>query len=228
MKWILESKEMINYDEASIRLEIVQACRRLYQRNMLAAADGNISFRLTNGRILITPSGRPKAFIEPNELAVMNLEGQVLEGKPSSERCMHLEIYRLCPEARAVIHAHPPHAVAWSLARPELGELPSEHLSEVILGAGRIPFVPYARPTTAVMGEVLRPYLPKCRAMILSRHGAVCWGETLEESLNGMERVEHSAQILWLAETLGGSKPLPKDEVNVLRAMRAEFGDRLL
>lgn len=214
--------------ELSLRAQMVDACQRLYQRNMLAAGDGNVSYRMSDQRILFTPSGRPKAFLSPAEITVMNLDGDIVEGVPSGERRMHLEIMRLCPEARVVIHAHPPHAVAWSLARPELKELPAEHLSEVILGAGSIPFVPYARPTTAAMGEVLRPYLPKCRALILSRHGAVCWGETLEEVLNGMERIEHSAQILWLAETLGGSKPLPPDEVQVLRDMRAQMGDKLL
>ena len=215
-------------NEQAIRTQMVEACQRLYQRNMLAAGDGNVSYRLSNERILFTPSGRPKAFLEPDQITVMTLDGDVLAGTPSGERRMHLEIMRTCPEARCVMHAHPPHAVAWSLARPELKELPSEHLSEVILGAGRIPFVPYARPTTAAMGELLRPFLPDCRAMILSRHGAVCWGETLEEVLNGMERIEHSAQILWLAESIGGSKPLPAVEVQVLRDMRAQMGAKLL
>jgi L-fuculose-phosphate aldolase len=227
MKTIQESKKMIN-DESTIRGQIVEVCQRLYARNMLAAGDGNVSYRLSDQRILFTPSGRPKAFIHPEQITVVTLNGEILQGKPSGERDMHLEIYRRCPQAKAVIHAHPPHAVAWSLARPQLKELPAEHLSEVILGAGRIPFVPYARPTTADMGEVLRPYLPDCRALILTRHGGVCWGESLEEALNGMERLEHSAQILWLAETLGGSKPLPREEVDVLRAMRVQMGDKLL
>jgi L-fuculose-phosphate aldolase len=114
------------------------------------------------------------------------------------------------------------------LARPQLEELPNDSLSEIILGAGRIPIVPYARPTTEAMGERLAPYLPHARAMILSRHGAVCWGESLDEALNGMERLEHSAQMLWIAETLGGAKPLPREEVEALKSMRAKFGERLL
>jgi L-fuculose-phosphate aldolase len=207
---------------------MLQVCRRLYDRNMLAAADGNVSYRVSDDLILITPSGLAKAFIGPEKMALINLAGDVLEGNPSGERQMHLEIYRSTPLARAVVHAHPPHAVAWSLARPELKELPCEHLGEVILGAGHIPFVPYARPGTAAMGGELRKFLPDTRAMILSRHGAVTWGESLDEAINGMERVEHSAQMLWLAESLGGSKPLPPEEVAALRAMRAQMGSRLL
>jgi L-fuculose-phosphate aldolase len=208
--------------------QILEACRRLYARNMLAAADGNVSVRLSDDEILITPSGRPKGFISARDLAVIALDGRVVSGKPSMEREMHLAIYRRCPAAVSVVHAHPPHAIAWSLAKPSLKELPTEHLGEVILGTGGIPIVPYARPTTEAMGSSLEEFLPKSRAMILARHGAVCWGEDLTEAMNGMERVEHSAQILWLAEQLGGSKPLPSEEVDILRAMRAQMGDRLL
>jgi L-fuculose-phosphate aldolase len=175
--------------ESEIRREIVEVCRRLYARNMLAAADGNVSFRWSDERIFFTPSGRPKAFISPDDVAVTSLDGDVVSGKPSGERLMHLQIYRSCPLARAVVHAHPPHAVAWSLARPELKELPNRELSEIILTAGQIPIVPYARSTTPEMAEALIPFLPRNRAMILARHGGVTWGESLEEALNGMERI---------------------------------------
>jgi L-fuculose-phosphate aldolase len=214
--------------EAAARSQIVDVCRRLYARNLLAASDGNVSIRLDDGQILITPSGRQKGFITPEEVAITDLEGKAIAGKPSGEQAMHLHIYRTCPQARAVVHAHPPHAIAWSLARPELRELPAEAFSEVILGCGRIPIVPYARPTTDAMGTELNPFLKVARAMILARHGAVCWGESAEEALNGMERLEHAAYILWIAESLGGAKPLPSSEIEVLRGMRAKMGDRLL
>lgn len=214
--------------EIETRLQIVEVCRRLYNRNMLAAADGNVSVRIQGDFVLMTPSGRQKAFIDPSEIAVLTSQGEIVSGTPSGERMMHLEIYRLCRQAKAVVHAHPPHAIAWSLARPQLEELPSEHMSEVILATGGIPIVPYARPTTEAMGTALHKYLPQHRALILGRHGAVAWGEDLEEALNGLERIEHSAQILWLAEQLGGSQPLPKEEVAVLHEMRQKFGERLL
>lgn len=214
--------------ENQIRQQIVDVGQRLYARNMLAAADGNISFRVDDNRILFTPSGRQKGFLDAAEICVVTLSGDVVDGKPSSEREMHLEIYRRCSKAKAVVHAHPPHAVAWSIARPDLKELPYEHLGEVILGAGRIPIVPYARPTTLTMGSALGPYLPASRALILARHGAVCWGESLEEALGGMERLEHSAQMLYLGEQLGGCKPLPDAEVQALMEMRKLMGDKLL
>ncbi len=211
-----------------MRQALVAGAQRLYGRNMLAAADGNLSLRLSEDRILITASGVAKAFIQPEQMALLNLDGEVLEGNPSGERAMHLEIYRRCPQARAVVHAHPPTAIAWSVAHPELKELPAEALSEVILAAGSIPMVPYARPSTAAMGENLRPFLPQSRLMILSRHGALSWGEDLDEALNGMERLEHVAQILWLARGLGPLSFLPAEEIEALRQMRAKMGDRTL
>jgi L-fuculose-phosphate aldolase len=194
----------------------------------LAAADGNVSVLLEDGRIAITPSGVAKALVEPGDLAYLDPGGAILSGRPSTERLMHLAVYRSCPQARAVVHAHPPPAVAWSLAHPDWPCLPSEALPEVILAAGTIPFVPYARPGTPAMGEVLAPFLPGSRLLVLSRHGALAWGETLEEAYNGMERLEHACQILKAAFELGGAIPLPLTEVQALRQARSLSGGRLL
>jgi len=207
---------------------MVEACARLHERNLLAAADGNVSYRFQDFRIAITPAGVAKARLDADDMAYIALDGRVVAGKPSSERLMHLAVYRACPEARCVVHAHPPTAIAWSLARPELQWLPEDAMPEVILAAGRIPIVPYARPGTEAMGEALLPFLPAHRLMILARHGALCWGETVEEAYLGIERLEHVCQILKSAEDLGGAQAMPADEVAALRALRAKMGPRIL
>ena len=215
-------------DEPGILKSILEACRRLHERNLLAAADGNISYRLPFNRIAITPTGVNKAKLRVEDMAFMQLSGIVIKGKPSSERLMHLAVYRACPEAMCVVHAHPPTAIAWSLARPDLEFLPDESLPEIILAAGRIPIVPYARPGTAAMGEALARFLPQYRLMVLSRHGALCWGETIEDAYNGIERLEHVCQILKSAMELGGLSTLPMDELAALRDLRARQGPRIL
>jgi L-fuculose-phosphate aldolase len=207
---------------------ILEIARRLHQKNMLAAADGNISFRVNDNEIWITPSGVSKAFITESDLACINLQGEILQGQPSGERLMHLQIFKSCAKAKAIVHAHPVTAIAWSVAKPELEELPADGLSEVILACGRIPFVPYARPGTSQMGEVLQSFLPEYRALILRRHGAVTWGESLEEAYRGMERIEHSAQILMSAQMLGGLSSLPSEELSYLRELRKKLGPQLL
>lgn len=214
--------------ENILREQICRAGQRLYQKNFLASCDGNISFRISNERILITPTGVSKGHLEPELIAVVDLSGNVIQGRPSGELKMHLQVYRSSEKALAVVHAHPPHAIAWSVAKPEMKELPSHCLSEVILAAGSIPFVPYARPGTEEMAEKLEPYLPKHRALILSRHGALTWGESLDEAVNGMERVDHSAQILFLSRQLGELTYLPEEEVKYLKGIREQMGEKLL
>lgn len=207
---------------------LLDACRRLHAGGLLAASDGNLSVRLPDGRIAITPSGVPKAKLDLRDFAYLDLDGTVLSGRPSSERAMHLAVYRAAPEAKAIVHAHPPTAIAWSLAKPELEELPSDGLPEVILAAGRIPIVPMAIPGTEAMGGHLLPYLPAHRLMILARHGGLCWGEHMDEAAGGMERLEQVAGILLKAEMLGGAKPLSKPELAELRALRAKLGPRII
>lgn len=215
-------------EESAVIEAIIELCRSLHRRNLLAAGDGNISYRLADDRILFTPSGRNKAFVSADDMAVVTLDNRVLIGTPSSERLMHLAVYDRCPKARAVVHAHPPTAIAWSLAHPEMTELPSHALPEVILTAGRIPIVPYARPSTREMGTNLHPFLPANRLFILSRHGGLCWGESLMEAYNGIERLEHASTILKLAKELGGAPPMPEAELSALRELRAKLGEKIL
>lgn len=213
--------------EPALFEEIRDACAHLHARGLLAAADGNVSVRQADGSIVLTPAGVNKARLRPGSLARIALDGCILEGQPSTERAMHLAIYRACPEARVIVHAHPPTAIAWTLVRPDLTELPTDALPELLLAAGRVPIVPYARPGTEEMGTVLLPFLPAHRLMLLSRHGALAWGESMEEAVNGIERVEHSALILKAAVELGGTTPLPESEIEALRELKARIGPRL-
>ena len=208
--------------------KVVDVAIRLHSRNLLSAADGNISIKVSSDKILVTPSGVAKAKINWADLACVNLNGETIWGQPSSEILMHLEIYRQCSGAEAVIHAHPPTAIAWTIAHPYLKKLPSECLSEVILATGDIPFVPYARPGTIEMAEVIKKYLPDHKALILKNHGALTWGESLEECYLGMERIENSAQILHLAKQLGQIHSLPEQEIEYLYTLRKKIGNKLL
>lgn len=207
--------------------EIVNLGRELYQKGFLAACDGNISIRVED-EIWCTPTGVPKKYLKPEQICSFDINDKQIYGRPSSERKMHLAVYQTCPTARAVVHAHPPHAIAWSVFAPNLKELPGRSLSELILAAGSIPFVPYARPGTAEMGEVLKPYLHDHKLMILRRHGALAWGDNLMEADIGMDRLEHTAEILHKARCLGELSELPEDEVKALVTMRGQIGNKTL
>ncbi|HTL97875.1 MAG TPA: class II aldolase/adducin family protein [Holophagaceae bacterium] len=208
--------------------EAIEACRSLHLQGLLAAADGNVSVRLEEGRIAITPRGVPKASLQRQDFAVLAPDGAVLRGNPSSERSMHLAVYQAVPEAKAVVHAHPVTAIAWSLANPGAEELPSDALPEVILAAGRIPLVPMATPGTEEMGAALAPFLPAHRLMILARHGGLAWGGSVREAAGGIERLEQVAKLLLAAEAFGGAKPLAELDLAALRALREKLGPGLL
>ena len=195
---------------------------------------------------MITPSGVPKNSLKVGDIVSIGLDGELKQNlveklirllrsqmfkvtslSPSSEKGMHIFIYQKNKKARAVIHAHPPYAVSLSLARPDWREIPPA-LSEVVLALGKIPIIPYARPGTEAMGEALSPFLEEAKAFILSGHGALTWGESLQEAYLAMERLEHTCQMIYLAEALGGCKALPEDELKALWKIRKSFRNKVL
>lgn len=206
--------------EAALRTEVVRTCRLLHQKNYLAANDGNVSVRLDAERVLVTPTGVYKAFIEPEDLVVVDLEGRQLSGRlaPTGELPMHLCALRNRPEVNAVVHAHPPTAIAISLY-PRL--LARDVLGEVILSIGRFEVVPYARPQTEDMARVLEPHVTRSDAMILERHGTLTLGRTLLDAYALTERLEHASLVLWRAHALGRPSALPEEEANALRRIHA-------
>ncbi len=215
-------------NESEARNQILEICKRLYGQGWLAACDGNVSLRMSDEKILVTPSARPKAYISADEIAVVNLAGDIISGKPSSEVKMHLAVYRNAEKAKAVVHSHPPVSTAWTIANPEMDELPCNSCSELILALGKVPFVPYARPGTKTMGDNLVPFLPKRRVLVLRNHGALTWGEDIEEAYFGTERLEHAAKLLMYAKNIGGIPELPAKEIAELEALRETLGERIL
>lgn len=211
-----------------IKKEIISTAVLLHNKNMLAACDGNISYRLDDQTILITPSGKPKFLLDEKDMAVINIDGEMIEGKPSSEMLMHLEVYRTRPDAKAVIHAHPPTAVAYSIANPDAEEIPGTSFSELILAVGKLPIVPFQLPGSLEMGTALHPYLEHSKVMVLARHGALSFGDDLTEAYNGMERLEHSCEILLKARMFGDITELDEKTIDQLHAMREKIGDKTL
>lgn len=212
--------------------EILEIGRALAAAGHIVAGDGNISRRANEDLFEITCSGINKGQMDLRDLALIRTHtGAVAAGplsrRPSSELALHREVYLRCPEARFVAHAHPKTATAWSLTG--LGHLPGALLPEVILATGRIPIAPYARPGTPAMAEVIRPYLPGCRIIILARHGALVWGATSEEVVWGMDRLEQVCSVLLMARQLGlPLSDLPAEEIEALHELRGKLGPKIL
>lgn len=211
----------------TIRNNIIKICKELHLRGWIASCDGNVSYKKSDNSIYITPKGVHKGYLEISQMSKITLSGNIIYGKPSTERLMHLAIYKNSVRAKAIVHAHPPYATAWSIAHPELEFLPINCLSEGILAIGSIPMISYARPGSQEMGTNLLPYLEKSQVYILKNHGAISWGENLQEAYNGMERLEHLAKILFFSTQLGGMYELPHEELDFLWKKRKDGDQRI-
>ena len=210
-------------DERALRRKLVEVCHRTYRQGFIAAMDGNVSARLGRDHVLVTPSGFHKGTIGEEDLVVTDLAGKKIAGRhrPSSEFLMHELAYAERADVGAVVHAHPPIAVALALAGVSLQ---SCVLSESCLSLGAIVTAPYATPTTTEVPDSLRDLVRRWNAIILMRHGALTLGADLDQAYNRLEIVEHTAKIVHAARTIGPVTPLPEDEVDKLRRLAGPAG----
>jgi L-fuculose-phosphate aldolase len=209
--------------ERQLRADIVEVGRRLYARGYTASNDGNISVRLDDSRLLMTPTGVCKGFMTPDMMCITDLDGRKLAGDrgPSSEIQMHLEVYRQRPDAQAVVHAHPPTATGFAVAGIPLTRAV---LAEVVTTLGSIPIAEYATPSTMELPAAVRKYVKAHDGMLLANHGALTLGSDLFSAYYKMETVEHFATISLVARTLGGERVLAQHEVERLQGLRDHYG----
>ena len=201
----------------AIARTVCRAGRRLAERGLIAGTDGNIAARCGADRVLVTPAGRDKGELEPGDLVEVDLAGRVVRGPagPSSELDMHLVIFAQRPDVAAVVHAHPPTAVALTLAGIDLSQ--AEMPEAVTALGGGVPTAPYATPSTADLAEGVARTVVSHDACLMARHGAVAVGRDVFEALDRMETVERVAQVILRARLLGANPtPLPKAEIDRL------------
>ncbi len=207
-------------NEYRLRLEIIRVTRIVANQGLIRSSDGNISIRLGDDRFLVTSSGLYKMAMEPDDPIIVNQLGDVLEGKtglrPTSEVYMHLEAYNQRPDINAVLHAHPPYATALTIAGIPF---PTNLLPEVLLALGDVPTTPYATPGTQSLAESIRGPIKNHNSVLLSNHGTLSVGKTLEEALIALERLEHAAYTYHLARQLGELNPLPDAELAHIREL---------
>ena len=208
--------------ERKHREEIVRYGRMLHERGFVAAMDGNLSVRLPGDRILVTPTCVSKGSMRPTDMVIVDLDGQQVAGRRSvtSEIGMHLLIYRMRPDIEAIVHAHPPTATGFAAAGMALTE---PLVCEVVMGLGCIPLARYGTPGTSELAQTLEPYVPAYDAILMSNHGVVSYGDTLEHAYMKMETVEHFAQITLVTHLLGKQQPLDVSHLEKLLAVRSRY-----
>jgi L-fuculose-phosphate aldolase len=207
-------------NEEKARYEIIRVMRIVANQGLVRSSDGNISIRLDENHFLVTPSGLYKMTMEPADLLIVDWQNQVIKGppglRPTSELLMHLEAYRQRKDISAALHAHPLHATSLTIA----GEpFPVDIIPEVPIGLGCVPIAEYATPGTPEMAASIRGPISQSNAILLSHHGSLTVGRTLEEALIALERMEHTAHSYFIAKSFGRIVPLPAIEMERLQAI---------
>ena len=189
------------YSDFEAKKLICEIGRRIYQKNFVAANDGNISVKCGPNTIWTTPTGVSKGFMTPDMMVKMDLSGKVISGKmkPSSEVKMHLRVYNENPEVNAVVHAHPPVATSFAIAGISLDKPVSP---EAVVLLGTVPVAPYATPGTQEVPDSIAPYCKDYNAVLLANHGALTWGRDLIEAHFRMESLEHYALMMMYSNNI--------------------------
>lgn len=212
---------MVN--EFKLKQEICEVGRKIYAKGFAAANDGNISCRLDKNLVICTPTMVSKGFLKPDDICTVDMTGKQIAGrkKRTSEVLLHLEIYKSCPDVNAVVHCHPPHATAFSVAGEQI---PTCVLPEVEVFLGTIPTAQYETPGAEAFAATILPHVKRAKIAVLKNHGTVAWGETVDRAYWWTEILDAYCRILLLAKQIGGVERISEPKVEELLDLKERFG----
>lgn len=216
--------------EADLRELICRIGRLMYQKSMIDGTAGNISARLDDGGILLTPSGLATGFLQPEQLIIVDLAGRRIDEpsadnadlRPTSESAMHLECYRQRDDVNGVVHAHPPTAIALTLAGVDLGQC---LIPEMVVLLGLVPTAPYSTPSSEENRLAITALIREHDVIMLSNHGSLTVAKSLWDAYLLLESLEHGATIIHRALQISKElNAIPPEQVGKLVDYREQFG----
>ena len=211
--------------EYEIKKQICEIGKRIYNRGMVAANDGNISEKINDNEFLCTPTGVSKGFMTPEFICKVDKNGNVLEAngkyKPSSEIKMHMRVYQHRPDVNSVVHAHPIYATSFAIAGIPLTQ---PIMPEAVIALGCVPIAEYGTPSTNEIPDAVEKYLPYFDAVLLANHGALSFSDSLINAYYKMESLEFYAQLLYNSKQLGGPKEFSEKQIEQLYEIRRNMG----
>ncbi len=189
-------------NEWKLREQMCEIGRRVYNKGFAAANDGNISYRLSEDRVLCTPTRVSKGFMKPDDLCIVDLEGKQVSGKRkrSSEILLHLAVMKVRADVRSVVHCHPPHATAFAIAREPV---PKCLMPEFEVFLGEVAIAPYETPGGQPFANTVLPYVKDTDTILLANHGTLTYGSDLEDAYFKTEIIDAYCRILILVKQLG-------------------------
>ncbi len=204
--------------------ELLAICHALHSKGWVANHDGNVSLRLPGDRFLLSPTALSKRVLQETDLIVVDRGGRVLQGgrRPFSELKMHMAAYDARPDARAVVHAHPPAATGMAVAGIAVDP---RIIAEAVVSLGdKVPLVDYHFPNSADLVAELGKLASSYDVVTMANHGALSWGDDLEQAFLRLELVEHLASIQLHAQRAGTVRTIPDVDVQRLMDKRAKAG----
>lgn len=211
----------------TIRAEIIKIGQEMVKRELVPGTWGNISARLPDASfIAITPSGMDYMTLVPENIVIIDLNGNVIEGKniPSSEAKLHLAIYNARPDVFAIVHTHSIYASSCAVANQPIPPI-VEDLVQVV--GGSVDVAPYALPGTQEVADNSVQALGKKFAVLMQNHGVVGVGKNLKEAITVCKIVEKAAQIFINAQILGGAKILNDDDIELMhKFFKEKYGQK--
>jgi L-fuculose-phosphate aldolase len=213
-----------SFEAQALRAEIIRVGRKLWERQYVDGNGGNISVRLGSRYVLCTPTMLSKGDLEPADICLSDLDGNILAGDRlrTSELLLHLEIYKANSRARAVVHCHPPYATAFSVTGtvPPNGLIPEY---EIFIGPAAV--APYETPGTQAFAETVLPYVEYHNTILLTNHGIVCWSDTVTHAEWLAEILDTYCKTYLIAKQIG--QPLsviPDCKIQEILALKRRMG----
>ncbi len=212
-------------DHPDLREEIVRTCRRMSASGLVAGTEGNASARTPEGDVLVTPSGLDYSIMEPEDVVLVSLECDTIEGafEPSVETPMHAGIYRSRPDTRAVVHTHARFSTLLACLDWEIP--PVHYMLAVLSDEGRVPVARYATyGTDDLAANAARALGSAHRVCLLRNHGTIAVGSTVGETFSRTELLEQMAELYYRARTAGEPVILTTEEMAEVAAKIHDYG----
>lgn len=208
----------------AVKAEICAVGKKLWARQYVDGNGGNISYRIGPNEVICTPTLVSKADLTPDDLCMVDLEGNQIAGtRPrTSEIFLHLEIYKAVPEAKSAVHCHPPHATAYAIT----GRVPPTRIvPEYEVFVGTVAIAPYETPGTPAFAQTVLPYVKQHNTVLLANHGIVCWADSVTHAEWYAEVVDTYCWTLMLASQLGAPLTfIPEDKTCDLLSIKKRLG----
>lgn len=197
--------------------ELIEYGRMAGDKNYTPGISGNLSARCGD-MVVITSSGVANGYLTENDFAVVDFDGNAIEGeKPSSERMLHIEFYKKRPEMNYVMHVHSPYLTAFASAGIALDDKISP---EIIYCFEKIPLAEYSIPGSKELVEKTSKYFGNYDVVLMANHGVIIAGKDIKEAFYKLDLCENYAKTVICAKLLGGAKILPEEEVEKIYLLR--------